>query len=425
MSYTKLKAKKFWLMISLITLVVVLSLSNSIAQNDFKEEDQCIVCHEDNELMPEGFQEYDVHFQKGISCIGCHGGDPTSDDEDIAMSTENGFTGIPTHKEIPGFCGKCHSHPEYIRKYHPGMATDQESQYYTSIHGELLNKGDENVATCISCHTAHSILPASDPRSTVYAINVPQTCKTCHGNADYMEDYKIPIDQFELYSGSVHGKSLLEDKDVGSPACNDCHGNHGATPPGVSSVSFVCGNCHVNNMNYFRDTEMAVAFEELEIHGCEQCHNYHDVQKTNDEMVGVGDESVCTDCHDEGDEGFNVAKLMHQAITDLVDLNESANSKLTDVKIKGMNDIDIGFLLQESNQKLIESRTLVHTFDTSKVKEKTGEGKVKVLKALNMAEEELDEYFSRRKGFAIATIVFVLFAVALFLKIRDIEKKKV
>ena len=79
---------------------------------------------------------------------------------------------------------------------------------------------------------------------------------------------------------------------------------------------------------------MAVAFEELEIHGCEQCHNYHDVQKTNDEMVGVGDESVCIDCHDEGDEGFDVAVVMHQAITDLVDLNESANSKLTDVKIK-------------------------------------------------------------------------------------------
>ncbi len=97
MSYVKLKAKKFWLIISLITLVVILNLSNLIAQNDFKEEDQCIVCHEDNELMPEGFQEYDVHFQKGISCIGCHGGDPTSDDEDIAMSMENGFTGIPAN----------------------------------------------------------------------------------------------------------------------------------------------------------------------------------------------------------------------------------------------------------------------------------------------------------------------------------------
>ena len=99
-------------------------------------------------------------------------------------------------------------------------------------------------------------------------------------------------------------------------------------------------------------------------------------------------------------------ELMHQAITDLVELNESAESKLTDVKIKGMNDIDIGFLLQESNQKLIESRTLVHTFDTSKVKEKTGEGKETVLKALNLADEELDEYFSRRKGFAIATDCF-------------------
>ena len=88
MSYSKLKVNKFWLMIGLITAVVILSLSNSIAQNDFKEEDQCIVCHEENELMPEGFQEYDVHFQKGISCIGCHGGDPISDDEDISSGDE-------------------------------------------------------------------------------------------------------------------------------------------------------------------------------------------------------------------------------------------------------------------------------------------------------------------------------------------------
>jgi len=424
MSYLKLKAKKFWLMICLITMIVILNLSNLIAQSDFRETDQCIVCHLENEFMPEGFQEYDVHFQRGISCTGCHGGDSTSDDEEISMSTENGFTGVPAPKEIPAFCGKCHSHPEYMRTYHPGMATDQELQFYTSVHGSLLNEGDENVATCVSCHTAHSILPDSDPRSTVYDINVPQTCKTCHSNADYMEDYKIPVDQFELYSESVHGKALLEAKDVGSPACNDCHGNHGATPPGVSSISFVCGNCHVNNVNFFRDTEMAAAFEELEIHGCEQCHNYHDVQKTNDEMIGVGDESVCIECHDDGDEGYNTSKLIHEAIVDLVELNDSANSKLTEVKIKGMNDIDIGFMLQESNQKLIEARTLVHTFDTSFVKEKISEGKVTILKALYLADEELAEYSSRRMGFAIATVVFILFAVALFLKIRDIEKKK-
>ncbi len=423
MSYIRLNEYNFLILFVLINGIVILGLSNLVAQTNPKD-DQCVVCHQENELMPEGFNEYDVHFQKGISCTGCHGGDSTSDDEEFAMSKETGFVGVPNRKETPAFCGKCHSKPEYMRIYHPRMETDQEDQYYTSVHGIKLNEGDENVATCVSCHTSHSILPASDPRSTVYAINVPNTCKTCHSDAGFMEGYNIPVDQFELYAGSVHGKALLEKKDTGSPACNDCHGNHGATPPGISSISFVCGNCHTNNMNYFRDTQMAEVFEELDIHGCEQCHGYHAVQKTNDEMIGTGDNSVCIECHDEGDAGYDASKFIHRAIIELVNLNDSAKSKLTDVKIKGMNDVDIGFLLQESHQKLIEARTLVHTFDTSKVNEKTNEGKERVLKAINLADKELNEYSTRRKGYAIATIVFILFAVALYLKIRDYEKKK-
>jgi len=93
---------------------------------------------------------------------------------------------------------------------------------------------------------------------------------------------------FEKFSQSVHGKMLLEERDTGSPACNDCHGNHGATPPGVSSISHVCGTCHVNNMQYFTASKMGETFSDQELHACEECHGNHGVQKTSDAMVGVG-----------------------------------------------------------------------------------------------------------------------------------------
>jgi predicted CXXCH cytochrome family protein len=309
-----------------------------------------------------------------------------------------------------------------MRDFHPGLATDQVSQYYTSVHGNKFLTGDKKVAICTSCHTSHGILASNDPRSSVYPLNVPKTCRKCHSNAVYMKSYKIPTNQFELFAGSVHGVALLDHKDIGAPACNDCHGNHGATPPGLTSVTFICGNCHVQNMEFFRHSRMASAFEELGFHGCEQCHGYHAVQKTSDKLVGVNTNSFCVKCHEEGDKGYEVAKDIKLQISGLVMLYDSATAKSKDVTVKGMNDIDIGFLLQEGRQNLIESRTLVHTFDVEKVKEKTEKGKKVINEAIGLADMEFDKYYTRRRGFAIATVVLIIFAAALFLKIRDIEK---
>jgi predicted CXXCH cytochrome family protein len=405
MTFVQLKLNIALLIIILPVLTInVASVTLASVQDDF-EEDQCITCHQEIEMLPEGFQKYDVHVQFGLSCAGCHGGDPTSDDEEIAMSEANGFIGVPDHETIPKLCGKCHSDPEYMRNYHPGLATDQVAQYYTSVHGQKLELGDGKVATCINCHTSHSILSSKDPRSSVYPVNVPQTCRKCHSNAVYMRSYKIPSNQYELYAESVHG-------------------NHGATPPGLTSVTFICGDCHVRNMEFFRQTRMARAFEKLDFHGCEQCHGYHAVKKTSDNLVGVNKESFCVNCHFEGETGYDVAKDIKIHISKLVSLYDSASTKLMNVKIKGMNDIDIGFLLQEGRQKLIESRTLIHTFELEKVKEKTDEGDKIVKEAIILADKELDEYYTRRRGFAIVTVVLAIFAVGVYLKIRDIEKNQ-
>ena len=42
----------------------------------------------------------DIHAAKGISCAGCHGGDATAEDPDVAMSHAAGFLGVPKGDSI-------------------------------------------------------------------------------------------------------------------------------------------------------------------------------------------------------------------------------------------------------------------------------------------------------------------------------------
>ncbi len=386
-------------------------------------DDQCITCHVDLETLPEDFHVADVHLQPGLSCAGCHGGDPTVDDEELAKAPETGFIGVPKKQDIPGVCGRCHSDPEFMREYQPRIHTDQVDRYYTSVHGKRLREGDPKVATCTDCHTAHSILPASDSRSTVYALNVPFTCKKCHSDPEYMKEYGIRTDQFDKFAESVHGKALLEKQDTGAPACNDCHGNHGAVPPEVTSIRHVCGTCHVYNMQYFSATKMARAFQEEDLHACEECHGNHDIPKPTDNMVGVSDEAVCIDCHDEGEKGYQVAEKIHELLQELVAEYDSAEALKQEIERIGMDDIEIGYLLQDAKQALIHSRTLVHTFDPEKVAEKSQEGVKLARQAIELAKQEKHDYAVRRRGFAMATFFITLLAVALFFKIRMMESE--
>jgi cytochrome b subunit of formate dehydrogenase len=50
----------------------------------------------------------------------------------------------------------------------------------TSYHGLKSTDGDPEVATCVSCHRPHEILPASDPASSVSSVSRAKTCGRCH-----------------------------------------------------------------------------------------------------------------------------------------------------------------------------------------------------------------------------------------------------
>jgi len=121
-------------------------------------ETVCIQCHgaQSGRLgEPVGSWKGSVHEVNGISCHGCHGGDPT--DMAMAMSPARGFLGVPGEKNIPDFCGRCHV----------GVKED----YLASAHGRALGSGGPH---CVTCHGSHRVKTA-----TPDLIN-RRDCTRCH-----------------------------------------------------------------------------------------------------------------------------------------------------------------------------------------------------------------------------------------------------
>ncbi len=416
---------KLKLFLSVITMGIAFTLPHG---QEAQDQNTCVTCHEMLGAPYDSIvtvQQSDVHGENRISCVECHGGDPTSMDPEQSMSEAAGYIGTPDPAEIPQLCAECHSDANYMNQYDPGLPVDQLAKYRTSRHGQLLlEEGDTKVAECVSCHGAHGILPVDDPRARVYPLNVPDMCNECHGDEEYMAEYDILIDQFQEYKSSVHGIAVLENQDLGAPACNDCHGNHGATPPGVTSISRVCGICHANNQRLFQGSVHEPVFDMMGLPECETCHGNHEVQPPTDDMIGVGDRSACMNCHAEGDAGYAMAKQMANAIDSLRTSYDTAQGAIQQAAERNMNVEDLRFTLRSVRQDLIQTRTLIHSFDTTQVNEHARTGLSTARDVIRQANELVDEYYFRMTGFGIFTLIITLIAILLYLKIRQIERRQ-
>jgi len=380
--------------------------------------DTCIDCH--SEMGDEVASKFsnDVHNMAGLSCAGCHGGDPASDDQDIAMNAKNGFVGSPNELQIPEFCGKCHSDPVFMRKYNPSLQTDQLEKYWTSYHGELNKKGDKKAAQCVSCHGVHEIRPPSDPRSKVYARNVPETCAHCHANADYMAKYKIETNQFDDYSSSVHGVALLEKNDLGAPACNDCHGNHAAMPPGITSIGRVCFQCHLAEGELYLRSPHKEGFDDLGVAECSFCHGHHAVHILTDANIGIQDSSICLDCHSKGDAGYEAAGTMKSEILKLKTKYLAADTLIAEAARKGIEVSDEQFELRNVRQSLINLRKLVHTFNPDSIVTSTEASMKSADEVYQAGIRSMAEVKKRRIGFVIFSIITIILAGILYIIVR-------
>jgi hypothetical protein len=389
------------------------------------QSDSCLQCHKELGDKPSALIAGDIHFQRGLSCVHCHGGDATKGadgDPSAAMDPAKGYVGVPKPADVGQFCAKCHADLNFMRRFNPQARTDQWNEYQTSVHGQLLQKGDAKVATCVSCHSVHNIKSVKDPTAPVYPTNVANTCAECHAKSDYMKPYRISTDQFEKYQRSVHGQALVVQQDLAAPSCNDCHGNHGATPPGVASVAHVCGQCHARQGELFDASPHRARFAEMNMAACVTCHGNHEIARPTDALLGTGADSTCVSCHSEGDKGYAVAGQIAQHLGRLHGQIDAAHQTLTRAERAGMEVSRPLFELKEAENNLTHARVLIHNVISPEIESTVKAGMDVAVKSTQAGEAALDELQFRRKGLAVSLALILFVCAALYMKIRRLDQ---
>ena len=146
--------------------------------NHWKVPGTCGQCHQE---ITRQFNE-SVHgeaVKAGVRdapvCVDCHG-------EHLIMDPGNPASPLNAANISAQTCGRCHGDPRLALRYN--LPADRLPSYAGSYHGLALEGGKLTAANCASCHGVHDILPSSDPRSTVNAVNLPKTCGQCHKGAN-------------------------------------------------------------------------------------------------------------------------------------------------------------------------------------------------------------------------------------------------
>jgi predicted CXXCH cytochrome family protein len=391
---------------------------------------ECAACHaslpDAAHAAPVAAFKEDVHQQRGFACVNCHGGDPTTADKDRAKRPESGYVGAPRGQAQIAVCSRCHSDAELMRRFAPRQRVDQEQEYASSVHGKRLAEGDTKVATCVSCHGAHGIRVVSDAKSPVFPTNVAGTCAACHADASHMEGYTLPdgsplpVTQRDDYQKSVHFEALTTRNDLSAPTCNDCHGNHGAAPPGVGAVANVCGTCHAVFATKFEASVHQPIFDK----GCIECHGNHAVVAPSPEMLGTAEPAVCVVCHGgDDDPGFAGAGRLRQDFDRLRGELARTTELIERARVAGMEVSDQELALGEVRNRLVLARTEMHAFTPDTVVPIVNEGIEQLVAIEGAGNEALAELSYRRRGLAMSLLAILLLVVALGMKIRRIDRR--
>ncbi|MFB3897055.1 MAG: cytochrome b/b6 domain-containing protein [bacterium] len=175
-----------------------------------------------------------VHYQKvesGIRaavCSDCHG---------IHNIEPHTNPVSPINKgNIPKTCSRCHE-SEY-------------EDFVKGIHWRSYRKGVSESPVCIDCHSEHRILAVKDPKSPVYALNIPKTCSDCHERVRIVEKYGIPAMRLSSYLDSYHGLAYKAGN-LEAANCVSCHSKHLILPSSdpesqtnKQNLPKTCGKCH-------------------------------------------------------------------------------------------------------------------------------------------------------------------------------------
>jgi cytochrome b subunit of formate dehydrogenase len=280
-------------------------------------------------------------------CADCHG------NHDILPVKDPRSAVTPSR--VPYVCGRCHQEGAPVQAQREIHQANILENYSESIHGEaLMKKGLVVAATCVSCHTAHHILPHTDAQSSIARANIAGTCTRCHAQ---IEEVHRKVIRGELWEKEVHvlpacvdchqphkvrkvfydqgmadrdclrchelasiksskdGRSLRVDAvQVGNSAhakkaCSQCH--TGVSPSRVRPCETViskvdCGSCHEEVAQQYRQSTHGQLFAKNDSNAptCLECHGTHGIRTKKDSASATFPTNVpmlCARCHRQGE----------------------------------------------------------------------------------------------------------------------------
>jgi len=254
-------------------------------------DDDCLACHSDRQLKSARgkvlFVDQDSfrtssHGQAGIACVDCHA--------DLQKVKD-----FPHAEKLkPVACASCHD--------------ADEAALRASVHGQPHDGQNPIVVSCKDCHGTHDIRGKDDSESSVYSLNLPDTCENCH--LERVRTGRGP-DFIRQYNQSAHFRALEKSGLSLSATCVTCHGGHDvrAVKDGRSRVSRkniirTCGRCHVGIEKNYLDSVHGKDYIKgsADVPVCIDCHNEHNIvspENLGSRVYATKVAAVCSRCHDD------------------------------------------------------------------------------------------------------------------------------
>lgn len=246
----------------------------------------CSTCH-DGETNPDNLRQPGLKGAYHRQCLSCHREwSHDTDCEVCHVKRKPGEDLPPAPPKGADIMGTLHPNVETPDRWvydTPELEEGSKVTFHHKEHIELFGK------RCVDCHRKENcsrchdtVAPAQkhereDPHEDCMKCHdVSDNCASCHRQAevagfDHFERAKFRIDTF--HSGVT---------------CRKCHGEQGD----FRGLKSGCADCH--DKDWFPETfdhaKTGLALDELhQMADCASCH-----------QGGLGNPSVCTDCHDDG-----------------------------------------------------------------------------------------------------------------------------
>ncbi len=179
----------------------------------------------------------------------------------------------------------------------------------------------------MDCHGTHNVLPPTDPKSSIFKLNIPNTCASCH--AAVAQEFKE----------SIHGQAITRGN-WQAPVCTDCHGVHSikshkdpSSPVAAQNLAVnTCARCHegvqLSQEFGFEGTRLSTYLASYHglaaqrgstmVANCASCHGVHNILPSSDPHSNIHPANLiktCGQCHRGVTANFVAAKVHVNAPT--------------------------------------------------------------------------------------------------------------